>query len=246
MRIKKIYILVLVVSVTLFSSCGKESSCLKNTGKNTLEMRSLTSLISKIKIEDNINLILTQGNQAELKVEAGENLLPFINTGVNGETLEISNRNKCNFLRNYDKPINIYLTVSNLTEISYQGKGEVSSVGSLNFPKLTIETKTGTGKIDLNLISDEIRLISHSGATEFIVAGTSNKLFVFSGASTWCYLSSLTANDVHVNNAGVGDIMVNANNTLLIELSSLGNIIYTGTPAITISVNTGSGQLIKR
>ena len=59
------------------------------------------------------------------------------------------------------------------------------------------------------------------------------------------YLSGLSANIVHVNNGGVGDITVNANNTLLVELTSLGNIIYSGNPVVTVSVHNGSGQLIK-
>ena len=244
--IKNYYILLIAFAAAILLSCGKESSCIKSTGKIASEIRSISAIITKIKIEDNINLILTQSTEATLSVEAGENLLPRINTGINGNVLEISNGNKCNFLRSYKKPINVYLSLPNLTEIAYEGKGTVSSVGDLSFPKLMVETRNGTGNIKLNLSSDEVRLISHAGSTEFNVTGTTNNLFVFSGASTWCYLSSLSANIVHVNNAGVGDISVNANNTLLIELSSLGNIIYSGNPVVTVSVNTGSGQLVKK
>lgn len=241
MKLKKLNILLFAL---ILGSCGKESSCLKSSGNIVSEVRSV-GIISKIKMNDNINLILTQSSETTLTVEAGGNLLPFIETTVNGETLEISNENKCNFLRNYKKPVNVYLSVPNLTEIAYEGKGNITSVGVLNFPIFRIETRNGTGNIDLNLNSNEVDLRSHSGATEFTVKGATNKLFMYSGASTWCYLSGLSANIVHVNNSGVGDIIVNANNTLLVELTSLGNIRYSGNPVVTVSLLTGSGQLIK-
>ena len=238
--------LLIIVFATLVLSCGKESSCLKSSGNIKTELRALTTPITKIKIADNINLILTQSNQNELKVEAGDNLLPYINTGVNGETLEISNGNKCNFLRSYDKPVNVYLSVPNLIEIAYEGKGNISNTGILNFPKLTIESRSGTGDIELNIVSDQVRLLSHAGATKFTLTGSANNLFVYSGASTWCYLSALSANIVHVNNAGAGDVMVNSNTSLLVELTSLGSIIYSGNPTVTVGVHSGSGQLIKK
>ena len=244
--IKLFNILSLVIVFVAFSSCGKESSCLKSSGTIITELRSVSTSITKVNIENNINLILTQSTDADLKVEAGDNLLPYVKTVLNGNTLEISNGNKCNFLRSYDKPINVYLSLPNLTEINYSGKGTVTNVGVLKYQKLTIESKSGTGNINLNLESDNVRLLSHSGATEFTIKGSTNKLFIYSGSSTWCYLFGFSAKEVQVNNAGVGDVHVHAIDKLLIELGGTGNIVYTGNPVVTIGFHTGSGQLIKK
>jgi hypothetical protein len=60
------------------------------------------------------------------------------------------------------------------------------------------------------------------------------------------FLSNLTANTVHVNTNGTGDVIVKPVNTLLVELSSLGNIIYNGNPVVNVSSHTGSGKIIKQ
>lgn len=245
MKLKRLNIIILMISILILESCGKESSCLKSSGDILKEVRSV-GVITKIKMNDNINLILTQSVETTLTVEASENLMPYIKTILNSGTLELINDNKCDFLRNYKKPINVYLSVPNLTEIDYNGKGNITNIGILNFPFLKIDNKNGTGNVNINVQSEEVRLYSHSGAASFTLSGTTNKLFVFSGSSTGCYFSSLTANSVHVKNAGVGDVSVNANNSLLVELTSLGSIIYSGNPVVTISVHTGSGQLIKQ
>jgi len=230
----------------IFFSCGKDSSCIKNTGKQTTEYRSINTVITKIKIEDNINLIITQNNIPELKLEGGANLLPYIHTRLNGNTLEISNGNKCNFLRSYKPKLTAYLSIPNLTEINYTGKGNVISEGVLNFPDFIVETRDGTGSVNLNLNSNNLSILSHTGATDFTITGTTNYLYAFSGSNSWFHMKNLAANQVQVNSDGTGDISVSPNNNFLVELTSLGNVIYIGNPTLTISVNTGSGKIIKQ
>jgi hypothetical protein len=246
MKLKKLNIL-LIVFVAVFSySCGKESSCIKNTGTKTSEVRSISSTINKIKIEDNIDLVITQDSIVSLIIEGGENLLPYIKTNLNGSTLEISNDNKCNFLRSYKEKITVYLSVSNITYIDYTGKGNISSTNTLAFPEFTIETKNGTGSVNLSLKSNNISILSHTGATDFKLSGVTSNLYAYTGSNSWMFLSNLTANTVHVNTNGTGDVIVKPVNTLLVELSSLGNIIYNGNPVVNVSSHTGSGKIIKQ
>ena len=233
------------VSVLLYS-CGKESSCFKGTGKITEEQRSISAEITHIITDNNIDIVITQSNEASLIVEGGENLLPYINTDVSGTELNISSDNKCGVFRDYSIPITVYLSIPNLTEIDYTGQGVITSTNTLNFPDFKFETSTGTGSINLALNANNISIIQHTGPADITLTGTTNNLYTFSGENGWQFYNDLIAANVHVNHGGTGDIVVNVTNSLLIELTSIGNIDYYGNPSVTVSKHSGSGQLRKK
>ena len=179
-------------------------------------------------------------------VEGGANLLPYINTIVSDGKLSISSDNKCSLFRDYNIPITVYLTVENLSKIEYTGQGDISSTNTLCFPDFIFETNNGTGSIQLNLKSNSIGIIQHTGATDITLSGSSNSLFAYLFGTGRQNHEALSANIVHVKNTGTGDVIVTANHTLLIELTSSGNIAYYGNPIITIGEESGSGKLIRR
>lgn len=247
MLLKVKYQILFIVSILIvLCSCGKESSCFKDTGKIIIEQRVISSDVTTIKTKDNIDIIISQSAEPSLRIEAGENLVPYINTTISGGELSISSDNKCSLFRNYDTPIIVYVSLPNLTKIDYTGQGIITSSGILNFPDLKFETRNGTGSINLELNSNDISVIQHTGPADITISGATNNLYAYSGENGWQFLNNLNANFVHVNNAGTGDIILTANSTLLVELTSLGNIDYYGSPAVTVSVHTGSGELRKK
>lgn len=74
----------------LLAGCEKlpGEDCFKSTGETVIEHRSVGPF-ENIVLEDNINLILTQGNEEAISVRAGENLLESIITEVNNNELKI-------------------------------------------------------------------------------------------------------------------------------------------------------------
>ena len=235
-----------VILLVSFFSCGKDSSCFKNTGKIITEHRAISADVKEISIDDNIDLVLTQSNEVGLMVEGGENLLPYINTEISGSELKISSDNKCSFLRAYDIPITVYLSLPNITKIYYTGKGTISCTDTLNFSDFTFETNQGTGSINLAMNSDKISIFQHTGPSDITISGNSKFLYLYAVENGWLFFNHLETDYVHTNHAGTGDMIVKANKTLLVELTSNGNIDYYGNPTVTISVHTGSGQLRKK
>ena len=227
-------------------SCGKDSACFKSTGEIIKEQRKISSDVRSIVTANNIDIVITQSNDARLTLEGGKNLLPYINTTVSGNELTISSDNRCSMFRDYDIPITIYLSIPDLRRIDYTGQGNITSTNILNFSDFTIETNKGTGSINLQLHSTNIALFQHTGPADFTLSGSTDNLYVYSGGKGWFFLNHLVANNVHTNNDGSGDMLVRVNNTLLVELTFLGNIDYYGNPNVTVSKHSGNGELRKK
>lgn len=229
-----------------FLSCDKESKCVKSSGDNTIENRSVSSSFDVVELNNKINLIIKQDSIFSLKVEAGANLLPLITTEVSGNQLTIKSDNKCSFLRSYNKAINVYLSTPNLTKINYKGQGDILSSNTLTFPNVEIEANKATGSIHLGLHCNSLKILQHTGPADFTFVGESENTYLYSNGNGWFHFENFSSNHVHVNAAGTGDMLVQANNSLLVELSAIGNVYYYGNPTVTIASHSGSGEIKKR
>jgi hypothetical protein len=238
--------LIAIFFICFLSSCDKDSACLKGAGSVVTEDRTSTESFDKIFLNHNINLQITQDSNVSVIAVGGENLLSRIITKVEDGTLKISSENKCSFLRDYDNLITIYLKVPNIKNIEYIGFGDITSNGVLNFPELTIDSREGTGKVDLTLNSTNLYLKQHTGPADFNIHGVSKFLYVYTNGNGWMYCQDMLADKVHVSSNGTGDVFVNAENELRVELRSIGNVNYYGNPVLNVTEHTGSGEVIKK
>jgi hypothetical protein len=242
MRLQQKYqLFVIVLFMVVVSSCGKDSACFKGTGDIVKEQRNITTEVTSIITEDNINIVIAQSNDAGLVVEGGENLLAYVNTEISGSVLSLNSDNRCGMFRDNTIPITVYLSIPNLTKIEYTGQGNISSANILNFPSFEFDSFGGTGSVNLNLNVGDLKLRQHSGPADFTIAGNVNKLYVYTLGQGWFYLDQLVANSAHVNHSGIGDVFVNVKNELSVELRSRGSVYYVGVPAVSVSPNIGEG-----
>ncbi|MFL3664744.1 MAG: head GIN domain-containing protein [Flavobacteriales bacterium] len=234
------------IIMIVLNACVKESACIKSTGKQVVETRIIGNDITHIILKDKLNLVLRQDSTPSLTIEGGENLLKYVRARQKGTELELKNDNKCNFLRSYKEEITVYLSLPNIKYINYTGFGNVSSLGELKLDEFTFETRNGTGSINLTIDVQKINILQHTGPADFTLSGKAKFTYLFSGGSGWLTCKNLISENAHVNHDGTGDITLTATNSLLIELTSLGNIEYYGNPSVTISQQSGKGKLIKK
>jgi len=234
-----------VLTVLLFS-CGKDSACFKGTGDIVKEQRVISESVTNIITEDNIDIVITQSNDASLTVEAGANLLPYINTDVSGTVLSISSDNRCGMFRDNTIPITVYLLIPNLTKIDYTGQGVITNTGVLMLESLDIESFGGTGSINLNLNVERFTVGQHSGPADFTFTGTAKDVRVYTLGNGWFYMNDFITKKTHVNHSGIGDVIVNTVDELSVELRSRGNVIYYGSPTVSVSPHIGSGKVRKK
>lgn len=200
---------------------------------------------NSILLNDNINLILRQAGQNKLEVEAGENLLPKIITSVNAQgVLEISNANTCNWVRSYDKPINVYLDFIKFDTLEYRSIGDVTNVDTIRMDTITVDVREGAGTIALAINTFKVYCILN-GTANIVLSGVSTLSFDYQAGYGRIDNSALFSKQVYLDNRNSNDIYVNAILRLEAAINNIGNVYYKGGATDILITGTGSGQLIK-
>lgn len=241
---KKLLFLVCVSLV--FLSCERTSigDCFKSTGKQVIQPRDV-GYFNKIRMEDNVNLILTQDMENRVVVEAGENIIDKVITEVENNELVLKNNNSCNWTRSYNKEIDIYVSVSELESIYYLSSGDIISTNAIVSDSLNVAVWDGSGSIHLELNTKQSVLSLHYGTVDFNVTGRSKINFIFAASYGPFYCENLETTFTFMNNRGSNDCYVNCTQQLEVEIEYVGNIYYTGDPDIIKANITGTGELIK-
>lgn len=231
-----------------FNSCKKENlgDCFKTAGKTETDTRYLNGFC-RIKVEDKLELYLTQGNYYEVKVEAGKNLLSNIKTIVIDSTLTISNINKCNFVRSPKTTIRVYVTLPSLRFIRNGGVGPVYFENQFAGDSLDIRIGN-SGDIHANIDMKYLATSTH-GNGDLYVTGKVDFSSHYTNGTNFLHLEELIIKDkIILNTYTIGDCFINApiNGPMEVEIWESGNIYYTGTPTYFVLNQKGNGQLIQQ
>lgn len=217
--------------------------CFKSTGSIVKESRPV-SYFYAIDVEKKVDVILRYGNSDEITVEAGENIIGGITTRIENNTLYITNENKCNWVRSYSNPVNVYVTTNHLRQIYQRGNGKISSDGILTYDSLYMETWS-SGDIKLAVESDLLENRQHVSVGDVEVTGVARQLYVYNNGNGFCTMGNLQTKITQVDNQGTGDTYVKVDSILHYGISGIGNIYLYG-PAQAQGNTSGQGALFRK
>lgn len=230
----------------LLISCGKDNAfdLFQSTGSVERRQRVATGYFDKISLNDNVNLVITQGNPTLIEVEGGSHLLSDITTEINDSTLTISNNNKYNWVRSYDKKITVYLQLSHLIMIRYESSGDITTSDTIHEDSLRIEAWGGSGTIAMAVECGSLSLVQHYGSMDFDFTGKNSITYIYAGSYGAFHCLGLKSDCTFIRSEGTNDCYVNAKDWITADIHSSGNTYYTGNPGLVSRTGTGSGQLI--
>lgn len=240
----RLFSYIVVAAVLIFGACKKENrcDCIKRTGDIITEVRSLPPF-DRIFTEQDVDVFITQDPSVEVKVEAGENIAPLIETVVEDGILIIRNKNRCNWTRNYNKPINVHLKHPGLKYIHNNGSGKITSVNTITLDTFDVRIE-GAGNIELTVNSNQV--ISHIyGIGDLILHGNTLEHACSIGGSSYLYASDLNTSYTWIQSYTLGLSYVKASSLLIYRIDDKGDIYCYGHPVtVQKTSNDGSGQLI--
>jgi hypothetical protein len=229
--------IVLALGATACAGSLIGGNVVKGSGNVKAEVRQVSGFTT-VKLSGVGSLEIAQTGTEGLSISAEDNLLPLINTNVQGGVLDI--HTQANTSLQPTKPIIYLLSVKDLTTISLSGAGSVSTQ-QFKTSALTVDL-SGAG--DMNLTGLQLGSLSVrlSGAGNMSVGGTTTSQDVNAsgvGAYKGDQLASITAK---VTLSGVGNAAVRVSQSLDITINGVGGLTYYGNPTVTQHIS-GVGKV---
>lgn len=232
----------------LFSGCAKEQmgDCFKGRGPEVEEQR-LVAPFTALVLNDKVDVTIAQDTTVTspvVVVKAGRNVVPNIGTEVRDGALHITDRMRCNWVRDLSQRPQVHITVARLERIKNQGVGDVTGITTIHGDRFEVKQWDGHGTVTLQLDVRNCHVELHTGVGETILTGRTDSAYFYSATTGRIDARALQAAHVHLHSAGVCDMYCHAAHSLDVELRALGDVYYAGTPAALSTTITGSGHLI--
>lgn len=196
-------------------------------------------------MENNVDVIFTQSNTYSLSVTCGSNIIDGIKTRVEGNTLYIRNKNKCNWLRDFNNQFTVRVSGPNLNLLTTTGSGNFTNTDTLTTDQIKIESKDGSGNINVIVKNSLLEAAVHTGPADIIISGFTNSFGAYSAGTGYIRASGLTSTYAWATNLGTADVQLHVDKELSVKIYHTGDIYYSGNPYSILKTITGSGKLIK-
>lgn len=236
----RLYLLILVVLVGCTSN-----PCTHKAGNHTKEVRAL-SAFKYLNIRKNIEVKWMPDTAFFVEVEGAKNSLPFVETIVENDTLQLYDHNKCMFLRDLSTNPVLIVHAPRIEYVGQWGTNNFTVLGKLKQPSFSFRAEFWSGDLRIDSLETDsafIRVIS-GGAADLYVSGKSNYLYSFFRGLGNMHMKNAESETGHFVSWTTGYCEVSAPKTLLVELYRSGNITCFGTPTSVKKDRFGTGDLL--
>ena len=201
-----------------------------------------TSDYDKISGRNSINIVLVEGKEGTITVEAESNIMQHLEVEVKGDRLEIGIEDGYNI--NTRKGIQIRVAVERISNLSMAGSGDITSTMKLKSRTMTISV-AGSGDIAVEVEAEKLR-VSIAGSGDVKLSGRTEYLDASVAGSGDISAYNLKANNVDASIAGSGDVSVYCNGgELQASIIGSGDLRYKGTTSKIKKSIMGSGDITK-
>lgn len=219
---------------------GRASSV--GSGHPASEERAVSGFRA-IALRGPIDVVVRQGSREAVQVRADDNLLPLVQTFVDGQgdggTLRIQLKHGESV--RHRTPIVVTVDVIALTALSSAGSGNIS-VEPLKTPSLALSL-SGSSDARLRQLDTEALGIRVAGSGDVQASGRAARLDVSIAGSGDVRTRELVAGEVSISIAGSGDASVAAQRTISVAIAGSGEVDYSGGAVLIKSRIAGSGSV---
>lgn len=211
-------LMVLVLAVLACSLGSINPERVVGSGKVVSEKRSVSGF-SSVTLQGSGNVDISFATDESVVVEADDNILPLIETTVQGGKLVIATKSFTNIVPT--KPVRVQITMKSLQGLTLSGSGDMVVSG---------------------LVGKDL-VVGLPGSGEITVNGTAETVNINLPGSGNIFCNGLKARSVTASLNGSGNIDVFASESLDANILGSGNIHYAGNPTNVSKKVTGSGSI---
>ena len=183
-------------------------------------------------------VIITQGGEESLTIEADDNLMEYITSEVRDGTLELGFKEDVRF--DSSSSIIFRVNVKDLKVLDSVGTGSLE-IEKLNTEQLEIST-TGTGSITIDELTVTDLVVAADGTGSIELAGTAETQEIELVGTGNYEAPDLESHTATVHNTGTGSVVIWVLDSLDVVINGVGEVSYFGSPNVTQNI-TGNGSL---
>lgn len=214
------------------------------SGKLIKETRIVPSF-SSVVLANGISLVLSQGDKDEIVVEADDNIIRYVETYVQGETLSVKIQDGIDIdSDDRRKTVKIVASASLLESLHVSGGGSVTLLPPFYMDRFELVSSGGStvaGEVNVGVLTSDV-----SGGGQVYLEGycTCQNLNV-SGGSQY-RLFGLESENVEIVISGGSTAELYVNDTLFVKSASGGSRIYCKGDAQVTEQNISGGSVVVR
>jgi hypothetical protein len=225
-------IVVAIAALTLFSTlaCNASINVRSVSGSGDLERETReVGTFDAISLSGIGTLVIEQGEETELHVEADGNLLRYLESDVRGNTLHLGVEEGTNLLPS--RGIRYEVTVTTLEAVTLSGLSNVE-IDDLETDRFLLKV-SGGGDVEVDALDAdalEIR-ISGVGSVDVEDGKVSTQTIAISGGGGYS-ARELASQETEIDISGLGRATVRVSETLDVSISGGGSVNYFGDPEV--------------
>ncbi|MGV3458871.1 MAG: head GIN domain-containing protein [Flavobacterium sp.] len=225
---------VALLTSMLFFSCGLDMKRVDGSGTVITQQRDAGAEFTSITVTGDVDVVIEQGPQRAITVEADDNIQEHIKTEVKGGELIIDT--DANF--SSDSKKNITIVLPTVKAIESGASARVKNKGTLKADGLTLHSSSGS-HMELSIDAAEATYEASSGSS-MKVSGKAGKAEAKASSGALADAGATVSPKVKAEASSGGTVIINAVDDLDASASSGGNVLYVKTPA-NLSKDTSSG-----
>jgi hypothetical protein len=239
---KKSALILLAILLVSSTSCiiGGWDNHITGNGNVVEEIRDISGFTG-VHLSSGIDVLLSEGKDFEVRVEADENLLEVITTELKGDILVVGT-DRVNIHNARAK--RVHVTLPELKTLKVTSAGDCEGQTLFHCEDLDLDI-TSAGDLTLEVKADRIDVnIRSSGDVR--LSGKTDVLHASLSSAGDLQAFDLVAGEVDVDVSSAGDARVYATDEISMNASSAGNIYYKGGARVIRSSRSSAGDIIKK
>ncbi|QIE58106.1 DUF2807 domain-containing protein [Rasiella rasia] len=240
---KTLKIILLTLATVTLTSCNFDISLGQTHGNGnvTIEDRNVSEEFTKVKGSAGLDVFLTKGNTASIRVEADENLQEIIETEITNGKLHITTADNHNIGKSKSKKV--FVTYVSLDEVASSSGADVIVNGILEAENLTLDASSGSD-LEVEVLAKNLYLDCSSGA-DIKVSGKASDLTADASSGSDIKAKDLLVLNCKAEVSSGADITIHVKERLEVDASSGGDVSYYGNPSAVNNNSSKSGSVHK-
>ena len=218
-------ILILAVMFSVHAGASYAQTKISGSGNTSTETRKVGQFKS-VRISGAFKAILVKGETSSLRIEADDNVLPRIQTYVEGGTLVIKPKDNSWF--HNTGPMTAYITFTDLEGLDVSGAVSASCESTIETTRFTLEA-SGASNLRLTLKVSELDA-DVSGASKINLSGSANQFGLDASGATSLYAFDLRTARARLDLSGASKVEISVSESLDVDASGASKVTFRGNP----------------